>query len=187
MIEADLARPLVEVRDFESRKVEYEIYTYGEEVIVMPVSGEIEIDIESTRERITRELERYVEDIGKIEMISERQAIVYVDKGSIPRLLGRKGKRIAKIEEKLGMKIDIRPMEKKTYITTPISESNDHIVLHVGREFIGETVKIYTGGVYLFTGTVGKAGDVRINKNMEIGKRLLDAIDFAEEIRVEIQ
>jgi len=37
MTEADLARPLVEVRDFESGDVEYEIYTYGEENIVVPV------------------------------------------------------------------------------------------------------------------------------------------------------
>jgi hypothetical protein len=38
MTEADLARPLVEVRDFESGAVEYEIYTFGEENVVVPVS-----------------------------------------------------------------------------------------------------------------------------------------------------
>ena len=38
MTEADLARPLVEVRDFESGTVTYEIYTFGEENVVVPVS-----------------------------------------------------------------------------------------------------------------------------------------------------
>ena len=37
MTEADLARPLLEVRDFESERIEYEIYTYGEENIVVPI------------------------------------------------------------------------------------------------------------------------------------------------------
>ncbi|MFQ6050481.1 MAG: PINc/VapC family ATPase [Candidatus Hydrothermarchaeota archaeon] len=113
MVEADLARPLVEVRDFDSGKVEYEIYTYGEEVIVMPLTGEIDTESKRDRaiEKITRELERYVEDIRKIDMISDREAIVYIDKRSIPRLLGRKGKRILRIEKRLGIRIDIRPIE----------------------------------------------------------------------------
>lgn len=37
MMEADLARPVVEVRDFESGAPEYELYTFGEEVVVVPV------------------------------------------------------------------------------------------------------------------------------------------------------
>ncbi len=38
MTESDLARPVVEVRDFESEKPVYEMYSYGEEVVVIPVS-----------------------------------------------------------------------------------------------------------------------------------------------------
>jgi len=37
MREADLARPVIEVRDFESGSAEYELYSYGEEVVVIPV------------------------------------------------------------------------------------------------------------------------------------------------------
>src|SRR3989344_2839943 len=40
MMEADLARPVVEIRDFESNQLEYEIYSYGEETVVIPVSKE---------------------------------------------------------------------------------------------------------------------------------------------------
>jgi len=39
MFEADLARPVIEVRDFETKTLEYEIYTYGEQVVVMPVGA----------------------------------------------------------------------------------------------------------------------------------------------------
>ncbi|MHA1409605.1 MAG: PINc/VapC family ATPase, partial [Candidatus Odinarchaeia archaeon] len=38
MVQADLSRPVIEVRDFETNKLEYEIYTYGEEVVVIPIA-----------------------------------------------------------------------------------------------------------------------------------------------------
>jgi len=40
MVEEDLARPVIEVIDFDTKKVEYEIYTYGEQVVVMPIEQE---------------------------------------------------------------------------------------------------------------------------------------------------
>ncbi len=39
MKDVTLARPVVLVKDFETDSVEYEIYTFGEEVVVMPIRG----------------------------------------------------------------------------------------------------------------------------------------------------
>lgn len=36
----DLARPVIVVTSFFSKKVEYEIYTFGEQIVVMPIEGE---------------------------------------------------------------------------------------------------------------------------------------------------
>ncbi|MBI4344593.1 MAG: Flp pilus assembly complex ATPase component TadA, partial [Euryarchaeota archaeon] len=36
MVEADLARPVIQIKDFETDMAEYEIYTFGEETVVMP-------------------------------------------------------------------------------------------------------------------------------------------------------
>ena len=38
MTEADLARPVVDVNDFETGTLQYEIYTFGEENVIIPVS-----------------------------------------------------------------------------------------------------------------------------------------------------
>ena len=38
MVEQDLARPVIDICDFESGEFEYEIYTFGEENGIMPVS-----------------------------------------------------------------------------------------------------------------------------------------------------
>jgi ATPase len=37
MLEADLSRPVIEIRDFETGDLAHEIYTYGEQTIVMDV------------------------------------------------------------------------------------------------------------------------------------------------------
>jgi ATPase len=37
MTESDLSRPVIQVKDFEGGQVEYELYSFGEEVVVIPV------------------------------------------------------------------------------------------------------------------------------------------------------
>ena len=39
MVEQDLARPVVEIKDFFSKETEYEIYSYGEENIIIPLKN----------------------------------------------------------------------------------------------------------------------------------------------------
>ncbi len=51
MKEEDLARPVIEVRDFETGELEYEIYTYGEEVSVVPVKKEEKAPLHSGSQR----------------------------------------------------------------------------------------------------------------------------------------
>ena len=109
MQEADLARPLVEVRSFETGKLKYEIYSYGEEIIVVPVEEEIKekSGVEKlAREQILREIERY-DSKANIEFTSGNKVKLYISKKAIPKLIGRKGKKIDRLEKKLGIKIDI--------------------------------------------------------------------------------
>ena len=54
MTERDLARPVIEVRDFERGELEYEIYVFGEQVVVAPVK-EMRGEKRRKRETIKRE------------------------------------------------------------------------------------------------------------------------------------
>src|SRR3989344_2971798 len=46
MVEADLSRPVVEVRDFETQELDYEIYTYGEQTVVVPMKKKKSVQTE---------------------------------------------------------------------------------------------------------------------------------------------
>jgi len=111
MQEADLARPVVEVKDFETGQLEYEIYTFGKENVVVPIDEEEKFvsPVEDLAlQRIVQTIDRY--DKGaQIELTAKNRALVRVDKKVIPRIIGKNGKNISRLEKKLGIKIDVEP------------------------------------------------------------------------------
>jgi len=114
MTEEDLARPLVEVRDFETGRLTHEIYTFGEENIIVPITEEPKVEGEATgveRMAVARVLEtvkRYDPD-AEVQLASGNKAVVKVSRSAIPRLIGRKGETITAIEDELGIRIDVKP------------------------------------------------------------------------------
>jgi len=179
MFEADLARPVIEVIDFESKEVEYEIYTYGEQVVVMPVKMDAE-ELEKIRKNVERAVSPYVSNYD-VEVLSSNRAVIKVPPDEIPPLLGKKGRRIKKIEDSLKMSIDVQPMEEK--IPVAVEESKKHWILHVeGLE--GRRVSVYAGNEYLFTASVGRKGTIKVRKDREAGKTIKSALSRGEGIYV---
>jgi len=195
MFEADLARPVIEIIDFETGEVEYEIYTYGEQVVVMPVKkeraqrGALKI---ASRE-VKREIEKYAKRGVEVEVVSPEKAVVYVHERDIPRVLGKGGKTIEKIERALGMSIDVMGREdrdreemrvlREEVIRPEIEETSKSIILHLG-DLVGETVEVYCGDDYLFTATVGRSGDIRIKKGSAIANIITRMLESGNEITV---
>lgn len=183
MVEADLARPVIEVIDFETKRVEYEIYTYGEQVVVMPVEGTV-----GENKLLVYAVESKISDFVsafEIEPVSDRKVIVRVPEDEVPHLIGRKGKRIKMIEEELGISIDVEPLkaEKRNVMECLVEEKGKHYVIHAeGLE--GRQVDVYAGDKYLFTAEVGRKGLIRVRKDRDAGKEIKLAIAKGEPIRL---
>lgn len=186
MVEQDLARPVVEIRDFETEKMEYEIYTYGEENIVVQINGESSGPVEKlAREKIKEELKRYDES-ADIEFLKGNRIVVKVGNEVIPKLIGREGKTIEKIEKKLGVSIDVQPRIESLgkEVRFDVGESGAYIILSFNKTLKGENANTYINDEYLFTATVGKSGQIRISKSSELGKSLLNAMAMKRKIKV---
>ncbi len=114
MTEDDLARPVISVRDFYSGTPKYEIYTYGEQTVVMPIEeagGE-----KSTRDRfaegqLRESFKRHVNGSYEVEFTGGNSCTLYVEDWEIPKLIGRGGKRIQQIEDDVGLKIDVQDLD----------------------------------------------------------------------------
>ena len=62
-----------------------------------------------TRERSEREIGRYTDGQVDVRMLSDSKAVVYIDDKDVPAAIGKGGKNIAAIVNKVGIGIDIRP------------------------------------------------------------------------------
>jgi len=106
----DLTRPVVEVRDFASKELEYEIYTFGEENVVIPVKGSgaaKESGVEKlAKETLYSKLRRWDPGMG-IEFSGDNRITVKVRSDVVPKMIGKKGVRIEQIEREIGMKINV--------------------------------------------------------------------------------
>ena len=116
MTEADLARPVIEVRDFTTKTVEFEIYTYGEQVVVMPVKGGAGAEV-SPRDRLAaaqlkHELRNYIDASFDVEFTGDASIALYVPEPDIPRIIGKGGKGIQQLEEEIGLSINVRPLKR---------------------------------------------------------------------------
>jgi len=115
MTEADLARPIVTVKDFETNRLEYELYSYGEETVVVPVKDIKEMSVGAKKlaaYAIKDEFLNYT-DRAEVEVVSENKAIVKVPDYAVAGIIGKSGKHIDKIEQKLGISIDIEEISGK--------------------------------------------------------------------------
>ena len=113
MREEDLARPLIEVRDFYSKECEFEIYKWGEETVVFPVKTARARREKSRGQQFAEatlhdKLQRMLHCDFEVEL-EGGAAVLHLPRREIARIMGRKGKGLKRLEKKLGVKLDVRP------------------------------------------------------------------------------
>jgi ATPase len=184
MTEADLARPVVVVNEFETGQLSYEIYSYGEQTVVIPVESgqETKPGIHKlAASPIVEEFQKYC-DNPEVDVISNNKAVVKVPEDCISRIIGKQGQHINKIEEKLGISIDIQsqegtssstPREKGEELPYNLELKSKFIVFDIGVENEHKDIDIYVNEEYLLTAKSGATGLIKIKKNNNIGKILL--------------
>jgi ATPase len=188
MTEADLARPVVVISDFESGRAVAEIYSYGEETVVVPVQADKPTGARAlAAKQLERVFQRYGDDV-RVEMLSDHKATVYVPEKFIPAIIGAGGKNIQALEQQLGIGLDIRELGAQPSkphgkeIPYRVTGSGKHVEFLLGDQFSGKDVNIYVNDEYLATFAVSQKGVVRVKKSNKLGKVLIDALDHNEKI-----
>ena len=197
MKEADLARPVIEVRDFETGELKNEIYTYGEQTIVMDMDlvngpGDDEkhkTAVEKIAEKeILRKVKKLLPKKAKVdvEVVSPERANMYIPEEFIPKIIGKNGKRIAEIEESIGISLGVEVIDSKPVSKTPIEvdiiHTNKQLILDLGREKGRKNFDVYIGGEYLLTATTSKKGEIKIKRGIELSDFIIEAIEMGLEI-----
>lgn len=197
MMEADLARPVVIINDFETDKLEYEIYSYGEQTVVVPVQkGKEKTSAHKLAETtITAEFQKYSRNV-EVEMISDNKCIVHVPEADIARIIGKQGTNITRLEEKLGISIDVKSLDEKYESKTigtadeqkevpfEMSHKKNQLLIELGIDMQNKDIDIYAGDEFVLSAKAGKTGVIKIKKNNNIGRRLTEALNRKERIKL---
>ncbi len=191
MKEADLARPVIEIRDFETGELKNEIYTYGEQTIVMDldlVNNPQESSSKSAVDRlaeqqILKKIKRLIpkSKVG-VEVISPERANIYINEKYIPKIIGKNGKRIAEIEKDIGISLGVETFENtQSYgeeFEVDIIHTKKQLILDLGKENGSQNFDVLVGGQYLLTATTSRKGEIKIKRGIELSDILVDAIEM---------
>ncbi len=216
------SRPVISVVNNETGLLESEIFRYDGEPIVLklPVPQEAEntgvlsvslpdedISIKLVEREIQREIGRFTDGPVEVRMQNENKAVVYIDDKDVPAAIGKGGKNVAAIVNKLSIGIDIRPRTElpNNVKIEPAQESSDSpepqiqassagngIEIKVDKKYLfisakehkGKIVDVFGGKEYLFTATVNDLGEIHMSKNNSIAMEMIRRYNDGEEIRL---
>ncbi len=101
--EAELARPVVEVRDFLTGELEYEIYTFGEQTVVVPVK---KLSREAIKDKIV-EIVRKSVPYADVE-VEGNTVVIKVPRTLYSSAIARKARKLEKRLSKLGYEVEVK-------------------------------------------------------------------------------
>ncbi|MBI1741792.1 Flp pilus assembly complex ATPase component TadA [Candidatus Acetothermia bacterium] len=188
MGDEDLARPVIEVREFESKQLVFEIYSFGEQIVVMPMK---EVAQEKpvwklAAQEIEYELSKQVRGGVQVDVRSDHEAIIYIDDSQIPVILGRGGSRIKELEQELGIRLDVRSfddMEDTVGLSTNVEVSDRHVIVDLDPSLRGRNIEILVNGEPAFIGSVSRTGSIKLARGSEPAEKVYEAYKAGETIR----
>jgi len=148
---------------------------------------------------IQREIGRYTDGAVDVEMISDTKAVVYIDDKDVPAAIGKGGKNVSAIVNKIGIGIDIKPrsdLDRQHAQPTVKTEGEISLgggikiqtdkkqLVIIAPEQSGKIVDVFAGKEYLFTATVNEAGEISLAKNSSIAQEMIRRYQNNESIRL---
>jgi len=202
MTEADLARPVVEVKDYITNSLEFEIYSYGEQTVVVPITENSKVGSDPSKKLAAKQIEnmmkKYTDKI-RVNVISNNKAEIYVPESSIARIIGKEGKTINQIEKEIGIGLDVKSlnehnensvedneMRESNSVRFETEETNKAVIFRLPSNCSGSNAEVYVDNHFLLAYTVGKAAEIKINKKSKLGQELLKDIKNHRDIEIRV-
>ena len=190
MTESDLARPVIEIRNFADDTLEHEIYTFGEENVIVPVSKKVKkVGIEKLAEDKIRDIFKKFDPRVEVEILSDNKVKVMVDKQYMASIIGKGGSNINEIEKLLKIHIDV--VEKNSDsanmsddVEFTFSESKTALLLTVDREYSSMHADIYANNKYVTSVRIGKKGEIVIPKRSDASRNLMKLASSQNDIQI---
>ncbi len=191
MTESDLARPVIEIRNFADNVLEHEIYTFGEENVIVPVAKRVQkVGIEKLAEDKVKDTFKRYDPQAEVEILSDNRVKVFVNEQYIPSIIGKGGSNINDIEKALKIHVDVvqKDSEHPSRITNDLpftfSESKTSLLLTVSREYTSMHADVYVHDEYVTSVRIGKKGQIKIPKRSDVARNLMKLASSQNDIQI---
>ena len=183
----DLARPVIVIRDFLKNKPVSEIYTFGDQVVVIPVGEEktgqnplFALAAAKIRDDMMQLLDT---DHVDVQVMSEGRVIIKVPDAKIPRLIGRKGETVNGLEKSYGLKIDVDTLSDDANIMQDavIEIKNKTLFIDVGSR--NHPVKFYVDGISVLSARSSSKGMIKLRLNSDTGNTVYKYIKQGKKLQ----
>ena len=180
----DLARPVIIITSFLTKQVEYEIYTFGEQIVVMPLLGTSDewwlkskwktALGEYAKHTITQKLQQLLPCDFLLKIKWSSNLDVYIPEISKGRVIGKAGANISQLEKDMWLKINLKSfddlplLDVKTQVNSPKKNNITDILFPI--EFADQNICFLIGDEIAYF-IADNRGMVTI-KNKELVKTL---------------
>lgn len=114
MQDSDLARPVIVIKDFETDRELFEIYTYGDQVVVMSLTklnaaGEQVLPplVRMGMQVLRKQMIKYAPDGFELEYVSPHRVKLLLSRNDIAGFIGKGGANVRQVEADLGIHFDV--------------------------------------------------------------------------------
>ena len=191
MTESDLARPVIEVRNFADNVLEHEIYTFGEENVIVPIAKRVQkVGIEKLAEDKVKETFKRYDPHVEVEILSANRVKVFVDEQYIASIIGKGGSNINEIEKFLKIHVDVVQKDSNhssrmiNDLPFTYSESKTALLLTVSKEYTSTHADIYVNNQYVTSAKIGKKGQIKIPKRSDVARNLMNLASSQNDIQI---
>ncbi len=168
----DLARPVIEVSSFFDKQVVFEIYTFGEQIVVMPLWEEINTNEKPSKmaEYAKVAIDQQLQEIMPCSFISKVKwdtVYLFVPRSEKWAIIWKAWKNIQALESEIGLRIDLETFDDLPLldIDVKVEKNNNTIVIYFPRHYIERNVYVMIWKDLLHTQTNDHAQVVIKNKN----------------------
>ena len=115
-MESDLSRPVIEIRRFPSGELTHEMFAFGSEIAVVPVSGEGAATSPAmimAADELKRQVIRHTGiSVAHAKFLTESSAEIYVDQSAVGAMVGPGGENIRRLERQISIELDVKSVRE---------------------------------------------------------------------------
>lgn len=171
----DLARPVIQVSSFFDKQIVYEIYSFGEQIVVMPLGEEIQTKAKEKWWKLNHYAKLSIDNILKeilpcsfISKVSGDTVQLFVPRSEKWAIVWKWWQNIQSIEDQLGLKINVQTFEDLPILDIDVQteKNGNSVVIYFPKHYVDRNVYVMIWKELLHTQTNSHAQVVVKNKNI---------------------